>query len=33
MLMNGQVSIKEAEEYADSYRESMAAEPEEGYGK
>lgn len=32
MLMNGQVSIKEAEEYADSYRESMAAEPEEKYG-
>ena len=32
MLMNGQVSIKEAEEYPDSYRESMAAEPREGYG-
>ncbi|MEC7753227.1 restriction endonuclease subunit S [Roseivirga sp. UBA1976] len=32
MLMNGQVSIEEAEEYADSYQESMAAEPEEGYG-
>lgn len=33
MLMNGQVIIKEAEEYADSYLESMAAEPREGYGK
>ncbi|WP_422004974.1 restriction endonuclease subunit S [Roseivirga pacifica] len=33
MLMNGQVSIKEAEEYADSYRESMAAEERGHYGK
>tara|TARA_A100000171_G_C2139717_1_gene153925 strand:- start:2885 stop:4279 length:1395 start_codon:yes stop_codon:yes gene_type:complete len=33
MLMNGQVSIKEAEEHPEIYRESMAADERGDYGK